>query len=62
MKWIWGVGGAQPSPRLAGLYQRAMICRVFPAYKLHELRDMPATEILQAMELLDTAQKALSKG
>jgi len=44
-------------PRLQGLYLRAQICRMFPAYKLHELRDTPAGELLQAVQLLGLAEK-----
>jgi len=47
-------------PRLVNLYTRAMICQTFPAYKLHELRDTPATELLLAMKLMETANKARS--
>ncbi len=51
---------AEPDPRLVGLYQRAVICQTFPAYKLHEVRDAPARELLQALELIDLARKAQS--
>lgn len=61
-KWLWGVAGAQPSSRWIGLYQRACVCRMFPAYRLGELRETEAAEILQAMELMNVADKALSKG
>ena len=50
----------QPDPRLVWLYFRARICQEFPAYKLHELRDLPAIEIMQAMELVELAKKARS--
>lgn len=51
---------ANVNPRLAHLYQRAIICKTFPAYRLDELRTLPAAEIMQAMTLLDMAQKAQS--
>lgn len=49
---------ATPDPGLVSLYQRARICRTFPAYRLHELRDLPAAELLWAIELLDAERKA----
>lgn len=54
MRWVGGMR-ANPDPRMVGLYNRARICQTFPAYKLHELRDVPAAEILQAMRLLSLA-------
>ncbi len=51
---------ATPDPRLVWLYSRAIICQTFPAYKLHELRDIPAGELMQAMVLLDTARRVNS--
>lgn len=56
-RWLAGVEGAMPDPRLVGLYWRAQVCQVFPAYKLHELRDLPAGDIMQAMQLLDIARQ-----
>ena len=57
MKWIVGMRAA-PNLELVSLYQRARICRAFPAYRLHELRDLPAAELLWAIELLDAERKA----
>ena len=51
-----------PNPRLVALYQRAVICQAFPAYKLHEVKGLPAREILQAMQLLKLAREAQSSG
>lgn len=52
---------ANPSPRLKALYQRALVCRTFPAYRLSDLGPgEPASEILQAMQLLDIATKVVS--
>ena len=47
----------QADPRLLGLYRRAVVCQRFPAYKLEELRELPATEITQALELLSLAEQ-----
>lgn len=52
----------QVNPRLTWLYTRAVICQAFPAYKLSDLEDEPLPDLLQALELLDIARKALSKG
>lgn len=50
---------ASPDPGDVDLYQRAAICKAFPAYKLHELRDLPGGyELLRAMELMNLANKA----
>lgn len=51
---------AHPDPRLVSIYQRALICRTFPGYRLHELRDTPAVELLTAMKLLEIAAQAAS--
>ena len=42
------------------LYQKAQICKMFPAYKLSDLDDVPIIPIMQALELMATADKALS--
>ena len=55
-----GMHGPPPDPHLVWLYHRATIARTFPAYKLHELRDLPATELMQAMQLLNLAQQAMA--
>ena len=49
---------ATPNLQLVSLYQRARICRTFPAYRLHELRSLPAAELLWAIELLDAERRA----
>ena len=59
MKWVVGMHAA-PDSRLVWLYQRAQICRAFPAYKLHEVAALPARDILQAMALMDAVAKAQS--
>ncbi len=48
---------ASPDPCLVGLYERAQICQIFPAYKLEELRAMPARELRFAMQLLNRAEE-----
>ena len=45
-------------PKLVLLYQRALLCKEFPAYRLDELRNLPAGDILRAMELLSLARQA----
>ena len=56
MRWVAGMHN-QVNPRLAGLYQRAVICQTFPAYKLEDLDDAPLGELMQALELLTTARQ-----
>jgi hypothetical protein len=56
------VDGASPSAEVRWLYQRALICQRFPAYKLEDLRGAPAVEIMRAMALLDLAAQAQQKG
>lgn len=56
MKWLAGMHNTCPV-KLQSLYTRARICQEFPAYKLHELRDAPAGELLQAIELLNLAKE-----
>lgn len=51
---------ATPNPAHLTLYQRAVICRRFPAYTLRALRDEPILEILDAVKLLDLADKVHS--
>ncbi len=46
--------------QLADLYQRALICKTFPAYKLSDIDGLKYTEIMWAMRLLDVAQQAES--
>ena len=47
--------------RLVTLYERAVICTTFPAYKIEDLDEAPVGDLLQAIELLNTARKALTK-
>lgn len=50
---------ASPPADVVLLYQRAIICQRFPAYKLSDLgREAPAAELLRALALLDLAQQA----
>ena len=49
---------ASPNPRHVALYRRAIICQTFPAYKLSDLDDAPARDLLLATELLALARKA----
>lgn len=52
---------ANPATEDIWLYQRAIICKTFPAYKLEDLkRETKIVEIMRAMELLNIAQKALN--
>lgn len=50
----------QVNPELAGIYQRALICKTFPAYRLDELKRTPARDLVMAMELLETVRKLAS--
>lgn len=43
--------------RLASLYQRALICETFPAYRLEDLTTIPARDLLQAVELVSIARQ-----
>lgn len=52
---------ATPPPRLVWLYQRAELCRMFPAYRLEDLRGRTLIDLLHAARLLDTVQKVHSK-
>lgn len=47
--------------RLVTLYERAVICTTFPAYKLEDLDGAPVGDLLQALELLNTARAATAK-
>lgn len=49
--------GAAPPARLRWLHTRAVICQRFPAYKLSDLDREPIVPILQAIELIDAADK-----
>ena len=52
--------GARPPARLRWLYTRAVICQRFPGYRLHDFEGpdaVPIVPILQAMQLLDAANK-----
>ena len=44
-------------PALVWLYQRAVICQTFPAYRLEELQDAPIVDILRAVELIGLARQ-----
>lgn len=57
MRWVAGMHN-QVNPRWVQLYQRAVICQTFPAYKLEDFDTVSMAELLQAVELLDTARKA----
>ncbi len=48
---------ANPSPRLVMLYQRAVICRMFPAYRLEDLEHISLVPLLRAIQLLNVADK-----
>lgn len=47
-------------PALIWLWKRIEVCQAFPVYRLDELRDTPARELLLALKLIETARKALS--
>jgi hypothetical protein len=51
---------AEPNPADVALYQRAVICTTFPAYKLSDLDHESAPTLLRALELLNTARKVQS--
>lgn len=64
MRWVagmqlpaWAGPGPDPLPELQWLYQAANIMRAFPAYKLEDLDGAPVAELLQALELIETAAK-----
>lgn len=59
MKWAAGMH-ANPDPRHLAIYRKAAISQAFPAYKLHEIDEAPARELLLALELLSLARKAQS--
>lgn len=51
---------AEPAGRWIRLFINARICQEFPAYKLHDLRDMPAAdyrEVYQAAKLILRARE-----
>lgn len=52
---------ADPPPRLVWLYQRALICQTFPAYRLDEIRGRTLIELTQAMKLIDTVRQIHQK-
>lgn len=52
---------ADPPPRLVWLYQRAELCRLFPAYRLEDLRGQTLIDLMQAARLLDTVRKVHAK-
>jgi hypothetical protein len=59
-RWIAGLSprpGERVDPALVALYQRAVVCRWFPAYKLEDLTNTPAIEILRAIRLLTIADQ-----
>lgn len=45
-------------PELVHLYNRAIVCKTFPAYTLETARAAPARDLHVAMALLDLAAKA----
>jgi hypothetical protein len=58
-RWVLGMPSECP-PRLRWLYQCAALVRMFPGYRLAEVRRMNGAdlrELLQAAELLSTAEK-----
>ena len=52
---------ASPPAELVWLYQRAELCRQFPAYRLDEIRGQTLVDLMRASRLLDTVQKVHSK-
>lgn len=61
MKWVGGMD-SEVDPELIAIYNRAVICKTFPAYTLQSLKDTPARDVLIAMELLSTAAKVNQDG
>ena len=53
---------SEVDPELIAIYNRAVICKTFPAYTLESLKDTPARDVLIAMELLSTAAKVNQDG
>jgi hypothetical protein len=52
---------ADPPPELVGLYLRARLCRLFPSYRLEEIRGPVLLELLKAARLLDTVEQVHAK-
>ncbi len=50
---------ADPDPELLLLYQVAVVCKTFPAYRLDD--DIPV-EALWALKLLETVEKLQAAG
>lgn len=44
-------------PGLVHLYNRAMVCKAFPAYTLETARHANARDVYMALEMLDVAAK-----
>lgn len=58
-KWVAGVPNAV-DPGLVHLYNRAMVCKAFPAYTLESARHANARDVWLALEMLDVAAKVQS--
>ena len=55
-KWVAGVPNTV-QPELVHLYNRAMVCKAFPAYTLESARHANARDVWLALEMLDVAAK-----
>jgi len=42
------------------MWQKICICRRFPVYRWDEIDDLPVGELLQAIELMDTADNVIT--
>lgn len=56
---------SSPPPRLVWLYQAALVCQLFPAYRLEDIMEMPGSQLrdlLTAAKLLDIARTVNGRG
>ena len=56
-KWAGGLAETQVDPRDLSLFQRAQLCRMFPAYTIESARFAPASAY-RAMRLIQIAERA----
>ena len=61
MKWVAGLPSAV-DPGLIHLYNRAILCKAFPAYTLESARFANARDVWRALEMLNLASKVESDG
>ena len=54
---------AAPPPELTWLYQAALLCKEFPAYRLEDVLNMPGSQLrrlMTAVKLVETARTVLT--